>query len=111
MNVIPFRRKIRRIDSAAVVALPAAHNALAVARAIAPVQAEVNTAASLLTDLQSAVLSGAPMTELELGNPELIRALLTAAAHTCARSSRKADRELRWQLLRHLHQADADPAT
>lgn len=109
MTVIPFNSKVRRFAPPALVPQPSAHNALAVARAVAAVQSEVNTAGSFLTDLQSAVLAGAPMTEMELGNPELIRALLTAAAHACGRSSRKEDRELSWQLMRHLQRADATP--
>lgn len=70
---------------------------------------EVQTALTLLMGMMEALHSGAPMTELELGNAELIRSLCRALACTCPRSARYEDREFYWAVIRHIRQMDAAP--
>lgn len=79
-----------------------AHNALHLLEQISDVLEDVSCAQMLLSSLNCAAAKGAPMTELEIGNREIIVSLLQALIRTTARSAHHNDRQLCFVLRAHL---------
>ena len=81
---------------------PQLQNSLHLVEQIADVIEDVSCAHMLLSSLNCAAAKGAPLTELDIGNREIIVSLLQALIRTTARSAHQIDRHLCFALRTHL---------